>query len=66
MHSNVVHVQDDSGRRSLCGVALPEECPTYSVPEEKLVDCGTCAGLELRYEGSVFTGYYPIVVRKER
>lgn len=62
----VVHVQDGSGRRSLCGVQLPDECPTYYVPQEELVNCGKCAEHDFGYEGNIFTGYYTVVKRKQR
>jgi hypothetical protein len=61
----VVHKQDHTGRRSLCGVELPDECPTYYFTHEQLVRCHQCAGLELSYEGNILTGYYPTVRRKQ-
>jgi len=55
----VIHIQDTSGRRSLCGVPLPDECPTYYVPQETLTHCDTCTTRGRGYEGNILTGYYP-------
>jgi hypothetical protein len=62
----VVHVQDGSGQWSLCGVQLPDECPTHYTPQEELVNCDQCDELEWGYEGTILTGYYPVIKRKQR
>jgi hypothetical protein len=63
MKNDVIHVPDTTGQRSLCGTQLPDECPTYSVPEEDLMNCSACQNLAAegvgQYAGNILTGYYP-------
>jgi hypothetical protein len=55
----IIHIQDTSGRRPLCGVQRPDECPTYDVSQEKLTHCDTCNKHDREYQGNSPTGYYP-------